>query len=354
MVLGVAFLKPLQTVLMDFDDLVMAFNHNGHHVFWKGIGSPRCDIPSLATIVHKGNTVRHQDNIVRGQIQSTAPTATIRQQEETVLQQLLQSFDDVFAEPRGLPPSRDCDHRIHLKTMDPIAVHPYRYPQLQKNELESQCTKMLEQGIIRTSTSPFSAPVLLVKKHDNTWRFCVDYRALNEATVKDKFPIPVVEELLDELHGAKFFTKLDLRSGYHQVRVHPEDIVKTAFRTHHDHFEFLVMTFGLSNAPSTFQALMNSVLGPFLRKFVLVFFDDILICSQTWTDHLKHIRAILTVLRNNLLRVKRSNACLLQHLSLISVMSYPQLGLQWTATRLHLWHHGRSPDQQEDLEDSWD
>jgi hypothetical protein len=181
MVLGVAFLKPLQTVLMDFDDLVMAFNHNGHRVLWKGICSTRFDIPSLASIMHDGSTVAHQDNTIAGQIQSTAP---IRQQEETILHQMLQSFDDVFAEPQGLPPSRDCDHRIHLKTTDPIAVHPYRYPQLQKNELESQCTKMLEQGIIRCSTSPLSAPVLLVKKHDNTWRFCVDYRALNEATVR--------------------------------------------------------------------------------------------------------------------------------------------------------------------------
>ena len=143
---------------------------------------------------------------------------------------------------------------------------------------------MLQQGIIRPSTSPFSA--------------------LNAMTSKDKFPIPVVDELLDELHGAIFFTKLDLRSGYHQVRMHPDDIAKTAFRMHRGHYEFLVMPFGLSNAPTMFQALMNDVLLPFLRRFVIVFFDDVLIYSSSWTDHLRHVRTVLRTLQDHQLFLK--------------------------------------------------
>jgi hypothetical protein len=220
---------------------------------------------------------------------------------------LLAEFEDVFTAPTGLPPPRSRDHHIHLlPDTAPVAVRPYRYPQLQKDELERQCRTLEQQGLIRRSTSAFSALVLLVKKGDGTWRLCVDYRAVNDRTVKNKFPIPVVEELLDEMRGAKFFTKLDLRSGYHQVRMHSADIEKTAFRTHDDLYEFLVMPFGLTNAPATFQALMNDVLRPFLRQFVLVFFDDILIFSSSWSEHLRHLREVLLVMCDNQLFLKLS------------------------------------------------
>lgn len=149
---------------------------------------------------------------------------------------------------------------------------------------------MMEQGIICPSTSAFSSPVLLVRKKDGTWCFCVDYQALNMLTVRDKFPIPIVEG-----------------SGYHQVWMHPDYVEKTTFRTHHGHFEFLVMPFDLTNAPSTFQALMNEVLRPFLRRCVLVFFNEILINSMSWAEHLQHVRAMFSVLREHGLVFKQSN-----------------------------------------------
>ena len=144
----------------------------------------------------------------------------------------------------------------------------------------------------------------------------MDYRALNDATIKDKFPIPVVEELLDELHGAKFFTKLDIRSGYHQVLMHPDDVEKTAFRMHQVLFEFLVMLFGLTNVPGTLQAMMDDILLPYLCQFVLVFFDDILIYSSSWSDHLLHVRTVFLTMKDHQLFLKRSK-CVFGHPSLV-------------------------------------
>jgi hypothetical protein len=268
MILGVQWIESLGPVLWDFTQRTLSFCRDGRKIHWSAAVPLEPLGPAVAAVA------------------------------DDVLGDLLLQFEPLFAEPSGLPPQRHRCHQIRLVPgTPPVAVRPYRYAHHQKQELEQQCATMLRQGVIRASLSAFAAPVLLVKKSDGSWRFCVNYRALNVVTIKDKFSIPVVEELLDELRGAKFFSKLDLRSGYHQVRMDPNDVHKTAFRTHEGLFEFLVMSFGLTNAPATFQALMNEVLRPFLRRFVPVFFDDILVYSSSWAEHLRHLHLVFTKLQ---------------------------------------------------------
>ena len=158
---------------------------------------------------------------------------------------------------------------------------PYRHPKAYRDKIERAIQELLALGHIQPSTSPFASSVVLVKK-DDTLRMCIDYRALNRKTLKKRYPIPRI----NELRGARFFSKIDLRLGYHQIRVREQDIPKTAFRCHYGHFEFLVMPFELTNAPATFQSCMNHIFRSHLRKFVFVFFDDILIYSRTWEEHL--------------------------------------------------------------------
>ncbi|GJY56659.1 putative reverse transcriptase domain-containing protein [Tanacetum coccineum] len=204
---------------------------------------------------------------------------------------VVRNFPDVFPdELPGLPPEREVEFTIELiPGAQPISKAPYRMAPVELKELKDQLQELLERGFIRPSVSPWGAPVLFVKKKDGSMRLCIDYRELNRITVRNKYPLPRIDDLFDQLQGAKFFSKIDLRSGYHQLRVKEQDVSKTAFRTRYGHYEFLVMPFGLTNAPAVFMDLMNRVFHEYLDKFVIVFIDDILVYSKTREEHEDHL-----------------------------------------------------------------
>ncbi|MCO5548880.1 hypothetical protein L7F22_002342 [Adiantum nelumboides] len=209
------------------------------------------------------------------------------------LSNILNQFQDVFIDdiPGELPPKRgDDDHMIELiPGSSPPNKPPYRVSQAQQEEIMRQVNELVEKGMVRSSSSPFCSPVLLVQKKDDTYRMCVDYRALNRITIKNRFPVPRVEDLFDKLQGSTYFSRIDLKSGYHQIRIVDENIVKTAFRTTFGFYEYLVMPFGLTNAPATFNRMMERIFRPH-RNFTGVFFDDVIIYSKTIEEHKEHLK----------------------------------------------------------------
>ncbi|GJT08991.1 reverse transcriptase domain-containing protein [Tanacetum coccineum] len=217
-------------------------------------------------------------------------------------------FPEVFPDDlSGLPPIREIEFRIELiPGATPVAKSPYHLAPSEMEELSGQLKELQDKGFIRPSSSPWGAPVLFVKKKDGSFRMCIDFRELNKLTVKNRYPLPRIDDLFDQLQGSQFFSKIDLRSGYHQLRVHEDDIPKTAFRTRYGHFEFTVMPFGLTNAPAIFMDLMNRVCRPYLDKFVIVFIDDILIYSKTQEEHVEHLRLVLELLKKEKLYAKFS------------------------------------------------
>ncbi|GJW06954.1 putative reverse transcriptase domain-containing protein [Tanacetum coccineum] len=221
---------------------------------------------------------------------------------------IVREFPEVFPEDLpGLPPARQVEFQIDLVPgAAPVARAPYRLAPAEMQELSTQLQELSDRGFIRPSSSPWGAPVLFVKKKDGSFRMCIDYRELNKLTVKNRYPLPRIDDLFDQLQGSRVYSKIDLRSGYHQLRVREEDISKTAFRTRYGHYEFQVMSFGLTNAPTVFMDLMNRVCKPYLDRFVIVFIDDILIYSKSRKEHEGHLKLILNLLKKEELYAKFS------------------------------------------------
>ena len=311
MVIGMDWLESCGPMLVDWTKKTLKFQQDGCDVQLQGLCP---DIQQMAQIsaaqlddLEMTNSIVHVVLLYTAEQQNDQPPIPAR------LQQVLDRFQAVFDEPSELPKQKPWDHAIPLMAgTKPVNIRPYRYTPEQKDEIEAQVKEMLKKGLITPSASPFASPVLLVKKKDLTWRFCVDFRHLNAITIKARYPMPVIDELLDELAGSRWFSKLDLRAGYHQIRLRPEDEYKTAFKTHQGQFQFRVLPYGVTSGPPTFQGVINIVLSPLLRHGVLVFMDDILIHSATLDEHEILLTQVLQLLKENELFAKRSKCTFAQ------------------------------------------
>ncbi|CAA0819544.1 Uncharacterized mitochondrial protein AtMg00860, partial [Striga hermonthica] len=220
---------------------------------------------------------------------------------------IVREFVDVFSDELPGGPPNKMEFSIDLiPGVGPVSKAPYRMAPKELQELKVQIQELLRLGFIRPSVSPWGPPVLFVKKKDRSMRMCIDYRDLNRLTIKNKYPLPRIDNLFDQLRGACVFSNIDLRSGYHQLKIKESDIPKTAFHTRYNHYEFIVMPFGLSNAPAVFMDLMNRIFHPYLDQFVIIFIDDILIYSKSQKEHEKHLRVVLETLRREKLYAKFS------------------------------------------------
>ncbi|GJX36366.1 putative reverse transcriptase domain-containing protein [Tanacetum coccineum] len=221
---------------------------------------------------------------------------------------IVKDFPEVFPKDlSGIPPARQVEFQIDLAPgVAHVARAPYRLAPSEMKELAKQLQELSDKGFIRPNSSPWGASVLFVKKKDGSFRMCIDYRELNKFRVKNGYPLPRIDDLFDQLQGSSVYSKIDLRSAYHQLRVREEDIPKTAFRTHYGHYEFQVMPFGLTNAPAVFMDIMNRVCKPYLNKFMIVFIDDILIYSKNKEEHEEHLKLILELLKKAELYAKFS------------------------------------------------
>ena len=263
----------------------------------------------LLSAIQIKKAAKRKEHLFLVVIQDTDNKNLEEENEDLNLKITLDEFQDVFPDdlPDGLPPSREIDHEIEIIPGSEPPFRPiYRLSQLELTEMKNQVTELLRKGFIQPSKSPYGAPILFVRKKDGTMRMCIDYRALNKITIKNRYPLPRIDDLLDKLNGAKYFSKIDLRSGYHQIRIAQKDVSKTAFRTRYGHFEFNVLPFGLTNAPATFMRAMHEIFHDLLDSCVVIYLDDILIFSRTKEQHIQDIKKVLETLRHHKFYAKRS------------------------------------------------
>ena len=314
--------------LSDSFDLILGDN-------WLNKHKAHIDYDSKACILHKGNkkiTIQSvvtskkkfmsQDNMLSAlqfkravkkgctpllihlkDVQNKEPSSRL---ENNLIGSLVKEYEDIFQPiPAGLPPVREMAHTIPLEEGHKPPFRPiYRLSPLEIEEAKRQITEYIHKGWIEPSSSPYGSPILFVKKKDGGLRMVIDYRALNKLTIKNRYPLPKIDDLFDQLAGSHVFSSLGLAQGYHQIQILEEDVPKTAFRVPFGHYQFKVLSFGLTNAPATFQGVMNRIFQQHLGKFVLVYLDDILVFSKTQEEHLEHLRKVFEILRENKLFAK--------------------------------------------------
>lgn len=295
---GVVFLTNLVVLNSHGIDVILGMDWLSKHR-----GNIACAERTVTVTNHQGKTVTC--HIKPSLTDSLVHNLKVESPEDVPI---VKEYLDVFPEELpGMPPKREVEFVIDLVPgTTPIAKRPYRMAATELAELKKQLTELEQKGYIRPSSSPWGAPVLFVGKKDGSKRLCVDYRALNGVTIKNKYPLPRIDDLFDQLKGAKYFSKIDLRSGYYQLRIRPEDVPKTAFVTRYGQYEFTVMPFGLTNAPAYFMNLMNKIFMEELDKFVVVFIDDILVYSRSAEEHGQHLKMVLEKLRDHQLYAKFS------------------------------------------------
>ncbi|KAE8706830.1 cytochrome P450 78A7-like [Hibiscus syriacus] len=310
-VLGLSFLDRINAFPVPVADCLCILDPKQQCIVPVSRG-PKIEAKMLSAIQFSKGVHKEEPTFVASLV-GTEPTMTEKVPRE--VGQVLAEFRDVMPTelPKHLPPKREVDHKIELvPNAEPPTKASYRMAPPELEELRKQMKELLDAGYIRPSKAPFGAPVLFQRKHDGSLRMCIDYRALNKLTVKNKYLIPLITDLFDQLGGARWFTKLDLRSGYYQVQIAEGDEPKTACVTRYGSYEFLVMPFDLTNAPVTFCTLMNKVLQPCLDRFIVVYLDDIVVYNKTLEEHVEHLRRVFQVLRENKLYVKEEKCSFAQ------------------------------------------